>query len=185
MTAVFVAGSISISKLHPMFQARVKNAVDAGLDIIVGDADGADSSIQAYLDSIGATDVTVYCSGQAPRNNLGDWPVRNVFPDAKPGTRAYFTAKDVEMATVADYGLMLWDAKSTGTLSNVFELLRYRKRAVVFLNKSKEFMTVCDASGVNRLLDHMSEHARDKAEQKIGLKARISSLSKEQLALSL
>jgi len=43
------------------------------------------------------------------------------------------------MADVADYGLMIWDAKSTGTLSNVIELLKRKKKAVVFVNKEKTF----------------------------------------------
>lgn len=48
------------------------------------------------------------------------------------GTRAFFTAKDLKMAEEADYGLMVWDTKSTGTLSNVIELLK-RKNALLFL----------------------------------------------------
>ncbi len=38
------------------------------------------------------------------------------------------------MARNSDYGLMIWDCKSTGTLSNVIELLRDRKKTVVFAN---------------------------------------------------
>jgi hypothetical protein len=185
MDTVFIAGSIAISRLHPLVEARIRNAVEKGLHIVVGDADGADASIQASLQSAGATDVTVYCSGDRPRNNLGDWPTHNVYPDAAPGTRAFFTAKDVEMALAAHYGLMVWDAKSTGTLSNVLELLRGGKKSVVFVNKSKEFVSVSDVVGLETLLSHMSDHARGKAEDKIRLKAKISALSNEQFALSI
>lgn len=39
------------------------------------------------------------------------------------GSRAFHTAKDVGMVKDAGYGLMIWDAESTGALSNVMELL--------------------------------------------------------------
>jgi hypothetical protein len=185
METVFIAGSIAISRLHPLVEMRIRNVVEKGLNVVVGDADGADSSIQACLHSAEATLVTVYCSGDRPRNNLGEWETHNVFPDAAPGTRAFFTAKDVAMAQAADYGLMIWDTKSTGTLSNVIELLRAKKTSVVFVNKSKEFVTVSDVVGLETLIGHMSDHARAKAEDKIRLKAKIAALSNEQFALSI
>src|SRR5258708_5693423 len=124
MTIVFVAGSMNIKRLHPLFMARLKNILTSNLDVVVGDAEGADTSIQVALFEMNAPSVTVYCSGLKPRNNKGNWPVQTVLSNAEAGTRAYFTAKDQEMAKVADYGLMLWDAKSTGTLTNVIELLK-------------------------------------------------------------
>ena len=127
----------------------------------------------------------MYCSGDRPRNNLGDWETHNVFPDAAPGTRAFFTGKDIEMAMAADYGLMIWDTKSTGTLSNVLELLSQKKKSVVFVNKNKEFVTVSDVVGLETLIGYMSSHARQKAEDKIRLKAKIAALSNEQFSLSI
>ncbi|MGE9574507.1 hypothetical protein ACQP3C_26015, partial [Escherichia coli] len=102
---------------------------------------------------------------------------------AKVGSRAYFTAKDLEMARSSDYGLMIWDCKSTGTLSNVIELLRERKKSVVFINKDKDFVTISDISGLEHLLTFMSPHARTKAEEKISLTSKIASLSHEQFSL--
>src|SRR5206468_1875838 len=134
MTTVFIAGSIAIKKLHPLFRERLVNIVQSEFDIVLGDADGADSSIQQALFDLKAKRVTVYCAGPKPRNNIGGWPVENITSDAEPGTRAFFTAKDMRMASVADYGLMIWDTKSTGTLSNVLELLRLGRKSVVFVN---------------------------------------------------
>ncbi|BEG52821.1 hypothetical protein [Escherichia coli] len=127
MTTVFIAGSISISRLHAKVQERIHKIVSSNFNVVVGDADGADSSIQECLRNYQAKNVTVYCTGEIPRNNIADWPVHRVFSKAKVGSRAYFTAKDLEMARSSDYGLMIWDCKSTGTLSNVIELLRERK----------------------------------------------------------
>jgi hypothetical protein len=183
MTIVFVAGSLSIKRLHALFLERLDKIVASGLEVVVGDADGADGAIQQALLDRGATAVTVYCSGWTPRNNLGDWPVRRVETDAPPGSRAFFTAKDVEMAKVADYGLMMWDAKSTGTLSNVIELLKRGRTSRVFVNKEKQFLTVSDAAALESLVGLMSEGALIKAEQKIGLSRKIAALQREQLAL--
>ena len=89
------------------------------------------------------------------------------------------------MAEAADYGLMIWDTRSTGTLSNVIELLSADKKSVVFVNKAKEFMKVADVEGLNRLIDLMSVTARDKAEQKMRLSDKVDALRHRQGALSL
>src|SRR5579872_957533 len=122
MTTVFIAGSMSISHLHEKVRKRIGKIVSSDLDVVVGDADGADASIQRCLRNYQAEKVTVYCTGDIPRNNVAEWPVCRVYSKAKAGSRAYFTAKDVEMARNSDYGLMVWDCKSTGTLSNIIEL---------------------------------------------------------------
>ena len=148
MTTVFIAGSISISRLDKQVEQRIATIVGSNLDVVVGDAAGADTSIQVCLADHGATRVTVYCSGKAPRNNVGAWPMQMVSTSAAPGSRAFFTAKDLEMARISDVGLMVWDCKSTGTLSNVIELLDRDRKTVVFVNKTKSFVTVADVAGL-------------------------------------
>jgi hypothetical protein len=183
MTTVFIAGSISINHLHKKVQERIGKIVSSYLDVVVGDADGADTSIQKCLHDYQAERVTVYCTGDVPRNNVADWPVHNVYSKARAGSRAYFTAKDLEMARKSDYGLMIWDCKSTGTLSNVIELLREKKKSVVFVNKSSDFIKVSDKAGLEDLLAFMSTHARAKAEEKMNLSSVIAGISQEQLSL--
>ena len=183
MTTVFIAGSISISRLHEKVQERIGKIVSSDLDVVVGDADGADTSIQKCLHDYQAEKVTVYCTGDLPRNNVADWPVHNVYSKAKVGSRAYFIAKDLEMARESDYGLMIWDSKSTGTLSNIIELLREKKKSVVFVNKSGDFVNVSDKNGLDHLLTFMSAHARAKAEEKVNLSRMIAEISQEQLSL--
>lgn len=183
MSTVFIAGSISISRLHAKVQERINKIVSSGFKVVVGDADGADASIQECLRTYNASKVTVYCTGEAPRNNIASWPVHRVQSKARAGTRAFFTAKDLEMAKNSDYGLMVWDCKSTGTLSNVIELLKEKKKSVVFVNKNKDFVTISDKSGLDHLLTFMSAHARAKAEGKIDLSKKISRLFQEQLPL--
>ena len=184
MTTVFIAGSIAIKKLHPLFRDRLANIVQSQFDVVLGDADGADCSIQQSLFDLHAEKVTVYCTGLKPRNNVGSWSVENITSDAEPGTRAFFTAKDVKMASVADYGLMVWDTKSTGTLSNVMEMLRLGRKCVVFINKDKRFLNVCSANDLDDLIEAMSETARHKAEDKIKLSKKIVALKSPQFVLA-
>lgn len=183
MTIVFIAGSIKIKRLDRKFKDRIDKIIASGFEVVVGDADGADTAIQTYLFEQGSSNTTVYCSGSRARNNIGKWPIHSVTSEFAPGTRAYFTAKDLAMAEVADYGLMVWDAASTGTLGNVIELLSRKRKSAVFVNKSREFMTVGDVAQLQALVARMSEHARHKADEKLNLTKRIEALSHEQLQI--
>lgn len=185
MPTVFIAGSIAISRLHPSVVDRIASVVAKDMAVVVGDADGADTSIQRALLAAGATDITVYCSGDTARNNIGGWPVAVVETDARPGSRAFFTAKDVAMADAAEYGLMVWDAKSTGTLRNILELLARHRTSIVFVNRDRVFVTVNDSTSLRGLVAAMSMHARAKAEEKLGLSARLEALDREQFSLAI
>lgn len=182
-TTVFIAGSMNIKHLDPKVKERIENIVSQDFHVVVGDADGADTSIQAHLFNLGNSKTTVFCSGTYPRNNVGDWPVRSIETSHTEGTRAFFTAKDIRMADEADFGLMIWDTKSTGTLSNILELLARKKKSVVFVNKVKSFKNVGNINQLEELLTFMSDAARKKAEEKIKLTERIDSLKYEQVKL--
>jgi hypothetical protein len=175
-TKVFVAGSMNIKHLDAQVKARIDNIVASGFEVLVGDADGADASIQQYLFERGGSKTTVFCSGTHPRNNFGGWPVESVSTVHAEGSRAFFTAKDLRMAELSDFGLMIWDTKSTGTLSNVLELLTRRKKSAVFVNKVKAFQNVGTVEQLEELLRYMSDRARSKADQKINLSTRVNSL---------
>ncbi|STL60653.1 hypothetical protein [Escherichia coli] len=111
-TTVFVAGSITIKKLDPLIVERLKKIVDKNFNVIVGDASGVDSSVQLELKQLGYSATTVFTSDAKPRNNFGAWPVKLVKSNFRPGTRDFYTAKDIKMAETADCGLMVWDTKS-------------------------------------------------------------------------
>jgi hypothetical protein len=179
-----IARALSTRLNVPMFDnILVKLPAPAGqpqLKDLVGK-----EAIQSALLQLGAENVTVYCSGNNPRNNIGGWPVEKVHSTQTPGSRAFFVAKDTKMANAANYGLMIWDAKSTGTLSNVIELLNHERSSRVFVNKKHKFITVSDADGLKQLAEIMSEGARAKAEDKINLSARIAAIKHKQLQLSL
>lgn len=183
MTTVFISGSMNIKNLDANVKKRIDNIIASDFQIILGDADGVDSSIQQYLKEKDVSRVMIYCSGLQPRNNIGNWVVKTIETNHAPGTRAFFTAKDLKLAEDADFGLMIWDTKSTGTLSNAIELLIQKKKSVVYVNKNKEFLNILTVVDLEKLVGYMSEAALIKADTKIGLKKKIHSLKYEQTTL--
>lgn len=185
MTVVFISGSIGIKRLDSNVKSRIDNVIKSGFEIILGDADGVDSSIQKYLADNKVNSVTIYCSGSSPRNNIGNWSVKRVKSKHKEGTRAFYTAKDLQLAEDSDYGLMIWDSKSTGTLNNTIELLLRDKKSLVYINKAKEFLKIVDVKSLEALVNYMNEVSINKADKKIDLKNKIDSLRFKQNSLSL
>jgi len=183
MHKVFISGSMRIKNLDKKVLNRINNIVSSDYQVIVGDANGVDCSIQEYLKSKETKLVVVYCSGDQPRNNIGHWELEKTHTNAAPGTRAFYTAKDIKMAKDCDYGLMIWDAKSTGTLSNSIELLKRKKISLVFVNKVKEFLKVKDVSDLEKLISYMSESAFIKADKKLKIMKNIDSFKHEQAGL--
>ena len=86
------------------------------------------------------------------RNNVGTWPTLQVA--APKGARGfdYYSLKDRAMADAAEYGLMLWDGKSKGTINNVLNLSRGNKLVVVYVAPAKTFQTVRSAEDLRVLL---------------------------------
>ncbi len=56
------------------------------------------------------------------------------------------------MAEVAEYGLMLWDGKSKGTLNNVVTLSHRRKLVLVYVSTAKSFRTVRSSEDLKAVL---------------------------------
>lgn len=152
MTTVFLSGSRKISRLNDMIRSRIQNMVEQGFQLIVGDANGADKALQGFLAEIEYQNVVVFCAGGTCRNNVGGWQTRQIEVDPKFKGRDFYTQKDKEMAAEADYGFVLWDGKSAGSINNVFELLKREKRVVVYLSSKKEFAAVTKPRDVEALL---------------------------------
>lgn len=163
MTSVFIGGSRKISRLNPEIQERLDCIIDKGFKIIVGDANGADKAVQAYLHLKLYSDVEVFCAGKSVRNNVGHWHVRTIDAAGKKGFD-FYAAKDQAMADEASYGLMIWDGKSTGTLMNVLRLVEKRKKVGIYVSPTKSFIDIKSEAEWDSFLEQCS------AEVKITLK---------------
>ena len=154
MTTVFLSGSRKISRLNDMIRSRIQKMIDQRLHIVIGDANGADKALQRYLADQSYWNVSVFCAGQYCRNNIGGWKVNEVLVDPKLRGRAFYTQKDKEMASKADYGFVLWDGKSTGSLNNMCELLKNGKKTAVYLSPEKRFVNITSSSAIHTLIQH-------------------------------
>lgn len=159
-TKVFIAGSRSVSRLGKEVKERIDNIVDKGLAVIVGDANGIDKAVQRYLDERRYRNVTVFCMEGGCRNNVGQWPMEKIAA-ADPSRRdfAYYSTKDQAMVDEADYGLMLWDAKSRGTLRSIIDLVRHSKPVIVYVAPANSFYTLRQSDDIAEMLSHVDPAA--------------------------
>ena len=131
MTIVFVGGSRRIKHLPVEAKTRLENVVSKGLPILIGDADGADKAVQEHLSDLQYKKVSVYCSGDTCRNNIGKWKTCNVNAGNQQKNFQFYAVKDREMAHHAKFGLMIWDGHSPGTILNILRLVKASKMAVL------------------------------------------------------
>lgn len=169
MTKVFLSGSRKISRINDSIRQRIDNMLDKYFDILVGDANGADKAMQAYLAERQYPSVTVYFVGTSYRNNVGEWPTVRVPAPSRTTGREFYTLKDKEMARDADFGLVLWDGKSSGSISNVFEMLKIGKKVVVYFGPEKHFYTICKGEDVQRLISRCEPDALSEINRKVNL----------------
>ena len=153
MTTVFISGSRRLGRINDAVRERLDNITSRGFHIIVGDANGADKAMQSYLAENRYDQVTVYCSGKQCRNNLGHWNIKLVDVDKNLRGRAFYEKKDKEMAKHADFGFVLWDGKSSGSMSNALELLKSGKKVVIYFGPEKSFYNLGSFNDISALLD--------------------------------
>ncbi len=176
MKTIFLSGSRGISRLNEDIRSRVQNIIESGFRVIIGDANGADKALQKFLADSGYENVVVFCAGKACRNNIGAWDVHEVHVDTNLKGRDFYTEKDKEMAARADYGLILWDGKSAGSINNVFELLKRDKTAIVYFSPEKSFCDIKQLQDAQNLLDRCDEESIDSIKKKIRLTTLIKNL---------
>ena len=169
MTTVFLSGSRKISRLHPRVSARIDNMIASGFSILTGDANGADKAMQRYLADNNYQDVTIYYVGAEPRNNVGNWSAVNVASSYGMSGRDFYAQKDQAMAKVADYGLVLWDGKSPGSVQNMLWLLSEEKKSLVFLNSKQEFHKIACSEDLSALFLNVDRHDIREIDRKINL----------------
>jgi hypothetical protein len=130
---VFISGSISIIKLPDSAIKKIDAIIDRNFSVLIGDAKGVDLQVQKYFFEKNYNNVLVYSAGTESRNNVGNWKVKRINNSNKKG-RELYALKDIAMAEDSDYGLMIWDGQSPGTLNNIKEMKKRSKRFFVILD---------------------------------------------------
>lgn len=185
MNKVFIGGSRHISRLSAAVRVRLDTIIKKGLPMIVGDANGVDKAIQSYLSFKNYNKVEVFCSGSECRNNIGHWQTRQIGVTTRNGGRAFYTAKDRAMAHEADFGFMIWDGKSKGTLLNVFRLLKQGKKVVVYSTSEQRFAELRTFDQWGHFIAHYGPELRLDTEKEAELEEREDANRQSPLLLSL
>lgn len=185
MTTVFLSGSRKIGRISEDVRRRIDNMVERHLDIITGDANGADRAMQAYLAEREYPNVTIYYVGDAPRNNVGRWSMKNVEVKKKVTGRDFYAQKDKAMAEIADFGFVLWDGKSAGSVQNMVWLSQEGKKLVVYFAPEKSFYNINNEAEVLDLLAKCDADTLKDISRKVSLPGRFARLSQQQTSLDL
>ena len=122
---VFIGGSKNQTKLTENMAMQIDAYIGDGYAVLIGDCYGIDHAVQKLLSERGYKEVTVYCSGDMPRNNAGGWSVVALKSD-KRGYE-FYRQKDIAMTIDCDCGYMIWDGISKGTMQNIEDLKRAGK----------------------------------------------------------
>lgn len=139
---VFIAGPRAISVLDKNIEERLHNIYSNDITVIVGDAEGIDTAVQKYFYRLGYSNVNVYATQGKARNNIGSWNVETVDAGNKHGGFEYFAAKDLKMAEDTDYGFMIWNGTSKGTLNNIINLIYRNKRTLMYFVPESRFYCI-------------------------------------------
>ena len=157
---VFIAGPRKVSRLNRAVEERLNNIYLKQYDVVLGDANGIDKAVQIYFHKKGYSNVTIYSTGSVPRNNIGNWEVCAVEVKTKTKDFDYFAAKDIKMAEKADYGLMIWNGTSKGTLHNTLNLLVEGKQVAFYLIPESKFYTLTHINDLEQLIVRCNDETK-------------------------
>ena len=129
---VFLGGGKTIGHLPNKVVSTLDSFMERGEHIIVGDAHGCDLAFQTYLHSKGYPHITVYCSGDKCRHNIGSWEEKHI--DIPEGVEGYefYKVKDHAMINYCDCAMLVWNRKSFATRMYIYHLKELGKPVFAF-----------------------------------------------------
>lgn len=175
MSKVFLGGSRNLSRLNVITRARLSNLIAKRHAILVGDANGMDAAVQRFLAEQSYRHVAVYCMDGKCRNNIGEWDLVSIDSGGRSKNFNYFAMKDIAMSESADYGFMLWDGKSRGTLNNIINLLQRNKLSLVYFSPKKSFFPVKSPIDLKHLLVQCDPAAKSELGKTLSIEHRLQS----------
>lgn len=141
--------------------------------MLIGDANGADRAMQKYLAEKSYKNVLIFCAGNNCRNNIGGWETRLIQSDRVNKDFQYYAIRDEKMSDEADYGFMVWDGKSKGTLNNIVNLVERKKLVIVYLSPKRKFVTLRSDSDLAELLSFCDRRELEYFEKTLRISQRI------------
>jgi hypothetical protein len=159
---IVLGGSRHLEFIPNEIADRLLEWMENSSEFLVGDAPGTDRAFQMFLASKKYSSVTVYTSADDVRNNLGNWRVEKVESGLKSKSNAVHAFKDRKMSQITDVGLMIWDCKSAGTLSNVIDLISQGKNCFIWVAPDSDLYQFDNAPSLEKWMENYPE-VRDEA----------------------
>ena len=154
---IFIAGARSITSLDDNVKARLMSIYNNKHGVFVGDCYGVDTAVQDFFIKLSYNNVTVFASNGKARNNIGNWKVENIHVDSSVKGFDFYKQKDIAMANSADYGFMIWDGSSRGTLNNIINLVNQNKKVLVYTTLFHKMFVIGTMQQLNTLVEHCPE----------------------------
>lgn len=141
MSVVFISGSISIKKLPKPVEESLDKISNAGMEVLVGDADGVDLMIQNYYRHLNYKKVTVYSIYATPRNIADNFNTKHIIPKCDSNKeRDLQKEKDTAMTLDSSYSLIIWDGRSNGSYNNILRAIEHQKKIKLYLNDENRYL---------------------------------------------
>ena len=129
---VFLGGSKCIGRLPDKVVTLIDELMEKREHFIIGDCHGMDLAFQTYLESKHYPHVTIYCSGEKCRFNVGDWPEKHIcVPDGIEGYK-FYRVKDYALMKDCDAALLVYETRALATRSYIYYLKRLGKPIFAF-----------------------------------------------------
>ena len=162
MKKIFICGSISIKFLNETIRRELDNIIEKKYNVLIGDAEGIDKLVQEYLTNKGYKDVTVYYTGDKPRNYINDFNSKRVNYDEKLDKqsnkqREKQQFKDRKMVAECDISYCIWNGKSKGTYENIKKVLDSNKDIEIYLIQEKSEENLSTNNGFRELKNKIEE----------------------------
>lgn len=166
---VFIGGARQLHSLNKVVVEKLNSILTKNYDILIGDANGIDASVQKYYFDKSYQNLTVYVSNGRARNNIGNWQIESVFVDNNITGFDFYAAKDIKMAQDADCGFMIWNGKSRGTWNNVVNLCNQNKTVVIYISSQKGIYKISDIKTAIELKEYIDHSSTPYISQKLNL----------------
>lgn len=176
---IVLGGSRHLEFIPGELKERVSEWIESSTEFLVGDAPGTDRAFQALLRLSNYSAVTVFTSSETARNNLGKWLVSRVDSGLKSKGNAVHAFKDREMCNQADAGLMIWDCKSAGTLSNLIDLVQQDKQCYIWVAPDSELYQFDHSDSLDKWIAGYPESRDEAMKRLLTFRKRAKKIEKE------
>lgn len=180
---IFIAGARSITAIDNYVHNKLLSILQKQHDVLIGDCYGVDTVVQSFFAENAYPKVTIYASNGVPRNNIGKWNTKCVRVESNVRGFDFFRQKDIAMAKDSDFGFMIWDGESRGTLHNIITLVEQNKTVLVYLQKLQKPLAIHSLAETQQLLNVCTDSARREYHKLMSIKRYPATEELEQLSM--